>query len=179
MGFPIHCRHSSRKLTRSLSCTIVSFLPLVSRHIIRPSIVHVDLTPSTVRAFRNNSIRCFVKFSVITSRVPFSLRFAPKIDHLASYDFSFTIIGRGFPFELPLLCLWPRRWLRSMQSLVSGRPSFPLHTDRTALSESVCSSETPCNRRQFRRLCYITYYSAGPIFKYLMILLVIILYAFE
>ncbi|KAI0215248.1 hypothetical protein LSAT2_032705, partial [Lamellibrachia satsuma] len=65
-----------------------------------------------VRAFCNNSIRCFVKFSVITSRVPFSLRFAPKIDRLASYDFSFTIIGRGFPFELPLLCLWPRRWLR-------------------------------------------------------------------
>ena len=107
MGFPIHCRHSSRKLTRYLSCTIVSFLPLVNKHIIRPSIDHVDLTPSTVRAFCNNSIRCFVKFSVITSRVPFSLRFAPKIDRLASYDFSFMIIGHGFPFKLPLLCLWP------------------------------------------------------------------------
>ena len=37
----------------------------------------------------------FVRFSVITSFVPFRLHFAAKIHFLDSYEVSFMIIGRG------------------------------------------------------------------------------------
>ena len=86
---------SRRRLLSSLSFTTVSFLPDRSRHTIRPSIVHACSTLSISRAFFSSCARVFVRFSVITSLVPFSFRFAANIVLLVSYDVSFMMIGRG------------------------------------------------------------------------------------
>ena len=70
----IHFRQSSRTLAMSRSVTTVTFRPLPTRQIMRPSRVHVATTPSTDRAFCRSSERRFVQFSVITSRVPFKFQ---------------------------------------------------------------------------------------------------------
>ena len=125
-----------RRLAKSRSFITDTFLPLPTRQTMRPSMVQVATTPSTDRAFWSSSDRRIVRFSVITSRVPLSCRFAPKILCRVSYEVNFTMIGRGYPFEV--FCeAWPRRWLRSMHSLVRLSPSLSLATDRTALSVSV------------------------------------------
>ena len=75
------------------------------------------------RAFRNKSTCRLVKFSVITTLVPFSLRLAVKIALHGSYEVNFTVTGRGLRVPADSDELWPMRWLRSMHPTSNCMPS--------------------------------------------------------
>ena len=75
------------------------------------------------RAFRNMSTCRLVKFSVITTLVPFSLRLAVKIVLHGSYEVNFTVTGRGLWVPADSDELWPMRWLRSMQPTSNCMPN--------------------------------------------------------
>ena len=137
---------------RSCSEFIVTFRPIPRRQMMRPSEVQAALTLCKPFAQFRRSMRRLVKFSVITTFVPFSRRLAIKTSWRARYEVNFTMMGCGLAPSLRTVESGvPRRWARSMHSGPIAMPNLLLHKSSTACS-ALTSLGTPCRTRQFRRL---------------------------
>ena len=132
--------------------TIMKHPPLPRRQMMRPSEIQATLILRKPFALFGRSIQRLVKFSVITTFVPFSCRLAMNTSWRARYDVNFTMMGCGLAPSL-----WseesgvPRRWARSMHSGPIAMHNLLLHKSSTACS-AFTSFGTPCRTRQFRRL---------------------------
>ena len=138
---------------RSCSEFIVTFRPLPRRQMMRPSEVQAALPLRKPFARFRRSMRRLVKFSGITTFVPFSRRLAIKTSWRARYEVNFTMMGCGLAQSLRTIESGvPRRWARSMHSGPIAMPNLLLHKSSTACSALTSSLGTPCITRQFRRL---------------------------